>query len=98
MPRATPVVEPQGESKVLHEVAALMSSSSRSASRPARTSCRSRIFELAGPVHFRVQREGRPLVASVEKMLEDARQLDYRASTDVSAWATSPRRCAENSQ
>jgi hypothetical protein len=76
MPRATPVVEPQGESKVLHEVAALMSSSSRSASRPARTSCRSRIFELAGPVHFRVQREGRPLVASVEKMLEDARQLD----------------------
>jgi hypothetical protein len=36
----------------------MMSSSSRSASRPARTSCRSRIFELAGPVTFECNAKG----------------------------------------
>jgi hypothetical protein len=76
MPRATPVVEPQGESKVLHEVAAHDEQQLQERLKASPDLLPIEDFRACGSGHFRVQREGRPLVASVEKMLEDARQLD----------------------
>jgi hypothetical protein len=76
MPRATPVVEPQGESKVLHEVAAHDEQQLQERLKASPHLLPIEDFRACGSGHFRVQREGRPLVASVEKMLEDARQLD----------------------
>src|SRR5215204_6178250 len=71
MPRATPVVEPQGESKVLHEVAAHDEQQLQERLKASPDLLPIEDFRACGSGHFRVQREGRPLVASVEAMCRE---------------------------
>ena len=99
MPRATPVVEPQGESKVLHEVAAHDEQQLQERLKASPDLLPIEDFRAlgSGSLSSATRREAAGGLGR-EDVWRTLGSSTYRASTDVSAWAISPRRCAVNSQ